>query len=77
LRNLSTLSSVRCPGNHDVQGRVQAKPPRGFHGQQGYFVQFSVQRAWRPRPGSKINHRTLTLDIIDSRDSLAAKARPR
>ena len=35
LRNLSTLSSPPCPGNHDVHGRVQAKPPRGFHGQQG------------------------------------------
>ena len=29
--------------------------------------------AWRPRTGSKVNHRTLTSAMIDSRDFLAAK----
>jgi hypothetical protein len=31
--------------------------------------------AWRPRSGSKVNHRTLTSAMIDSRDFLAAKKR--
>jgi hypothetical protein len=31
--------------------------------------------AWRPRSGSKVNHRTLTSAMIDSRDFLAAKRR--
>jgi hypothetical protein len=31
--------------------------------------------AWRPRSGSKANHRTLTSAMIDSRDFLAAKKR--
>ena len=31
--------------------------------------------AWRPRSGSKINHRHLTAAMIDSRDFLAAKRR--
>jgi YspA, cpYpsA-related SLOG family len=31
--------------------------------------------AWRPRSGSKVNHRSLTAALIDSRDSLAAKRR--
>ncbi len=30
---------------------------------------------WRPRAGSKVNHRTLTAAMIDSRDFLAAKRR--
>jgi hypothetical protein len=30
---------------------------------------------WRPRSGSKVNHRTLTSAMIDSRDFLAAKRR--
>ena len=30
---------------------------------------------WRPRAGSKVNHRTLTAAVIDSRDFLAAKRR--
>ncbi len=30
---------------------------------------------WRPRTGSKVNHRTLTAAMIDSRDFLAAKRR--
>jgi hypothetical protein len=30
---------------------------------------------WRPRSGSKVNHRTLTAAVIDSRDFLAAKRR--
>ena len=29
--------------------------------------------AWRPRAGSKVNHRALTSAVIDSRDFLAAK----
>ena len=31
--------------------------------------------AWRPRSGSKVNHRNLTSTMIDSRDFLAAKRR--
>ena len=31
--------------------------------------------SWRPRAGSKVNHRTLTSAMIDSRDFLAAKRR--
>ena len=31
--------------------------------------------AWRPRSGSKVNHRALTSAMIDSRDFLAAKRR--
>ncbi|WP_439402667.1 DUF2493 domain-containing protein [Bradyrhizobium sp. DASA03068] len=31
--------------------------------------------AWRPRNGSKVNHRNLTAAMIDSRDFLAAKKR--
>ena len=31
--------------------------------------------AWRPRAGSKVNHRTLTSAMIDSRDFIAAKRR--
>ena len=31
--------------------------------------------AWRPRTGSKVNHRALTSAVIDSRDFLAAKRR--
>jgi hypothetical protein len=31
--------------------------------------------AWRPRAGSKVNHRTLTSAMVDSRDFLAAKKR--
>ena len=31
--------------------------------------------AWHPRAGSKVNHRTLTASMIDSRDFLAAKRR--
>ena len=30
---------------------------------------------WRPRSGSKVNHRALTSAVIDSRDFLAAKRR--
>jgi hypothetical protein len=30
---------------------------------------------WRPRSGSLVNHRTLTVAMIDSRDLLAAKRR--
>ena len=30
---------------------------------------------WRPRAGSKVNHRALTAAVIDSRDFLAAKRR--
>ncbi len=31
--------------------------------------------AWRPRSGSKVNHRNLTASMIDSRDYIAAKKR--
>ena len=31
--------------------------------------------AWRPRTGSKVNHRALTSTVIDSRDFLATKRR--
>jgi hypothetical protein len=31
--------------------------------------------SWRPRSGSKVNHRTLTSAMVDSRDFLAAKRR--
>jgi YspA, cpYpsA-related SLOG family len=31
--------------------------------------------SWRPRAGSKVNHRALTAAMIDSRDFLAAKRR--
>ena len=31
--------------------------------------------AWRPRTGSKVNHRALTAAMIDSRDFLAARRR--
>ena len=31
--------------------------------------------AWRPRAGSKVNHRTLTASLIDSRDFIEAKRR--
>jgi len=31
--------------------------------------------SWRPRSGSRVNHRTLTAAMIDSRDFLAAKRR--
>ena len=31
--------------------------------------------SWRPRSGSKVNHRSLTASMIDSRDFLAAKRR--
>jgi hypothetical protein len=31
--------------------------------------------SWRPRGGSKVNHRSLTASLIDSRDFLAAKRR--
>jgi hypothetical protein len=34
-----------------------------------------IGSAWRPRTGSKVNHRTLTAAMIDSRDFLAAKRR--
>ena len=34
-----------------------------------------THQAWRPRSGSKINHRHLTASAIDSRDFLAAKRR--
>jgi hypothetical protein len=34
-----------------------------------------IHSAWRPRAGSKVNHRTLTSAIIDSRDFIAAKRR--
>jgi len=34
-----------------------------------------LHSAWRPRSGSKVNHRTLTSAMIDSRDFLAAKRR--
>ena len=30
---------------------------------------------WRPRAGSKVNHRALTAAVIDSRDFIAAKRR--
>jgi len=32
---------------------------------------------WRPRTGSKVNHRALTSSMIDSRDYLSAKRGPR
>jgi YspA, cpYpsA-related SLOG family len=35
----------------------------------------STGSSWRPRSGSKVNHRALTAAIIDSRDFLAAKRR--
>jgi hypothetical protein len=34
-----------------------------------------IGSVWRPRSGSKVNHRTLTSAMIDSRDFLAAKRR--
>lgn len=34
-----------------------------------------VGSSWRPRAGSKVNHRNLTSAVIDSRDFLAAKRR--
>lgn len=34
-----------------------------------------IHSSWRPRAGSKVNHRTLTSAMIDSRDFLAAKRR--
>ena len=34
-----------------------------------------IHSAWRPRAGSKVNHRTLTSAMIDSRDFIAAKRR--
>jgi hypothetical protein len=34
-----------------------------------------IGSSWRPRAGSKVNHRTLTAAMIDSRDFLAAKRR--
>src|ERR1700728_2946860 len=34
-----------------------------------------IHSAWRPRSGSKVNHRALTSAMIDSRDFLAAKRR--
>ena len=34
-----------------------------------------TRSSWRPRSGSKVNHRTLTSAMIDSRDFLAAKRR--
>ncbi len=35
----------------------------------------STGSSWRPRAGSKVNHRALTAAMIDSRDFLAAKRR--
>ena len=34
-----------------------------------------IHSAWRPRTGSKVNHRTLTSSMIDSRDFVAARRR--
>jgi hypothetical protein len=34
-----------------------------------------IHSSWRPRAGSKVNHRALTSAMIDSRDFLAAKRR--
>src|ERR1700693_5561628 len=39
------------------------------------FERHTHATAWRPRSGSKVNHRNLTSAMIDSRDFLAAKRR--
>ncbi len=43
--------------------------------QAGDLFETHTGGAWRPRTGSKVNHRALTSAVIDSRDFLAAKRR--
>jgi hypothetical protein len=43
--------------------------------QAGDQFEHHFHSAWRPRKGSKVNHRNLTSAMIDSRDFLAAKKR--
>jgi hypothetical protein len=40
-----------------------------------HFERQTGSSSWRPRSGSMVNHRALTLAMIDSRDFLAAKRR--
>ncbi len=46
-----------------------------FRDQAADQFEHHTNSAWRPRSGSKVNHRNLTSAMIDSRDFLAAKRR--
>ena len=46
-----------------------------FRDQAAELFETHTGSAWRPRTGSKVNHRNLTATMIDSRDYLAAKRR--
>ena len=46
-----------------------------FRDTAGDLFEAHTGSTWRPRTGSKVNHRALTAAIIDSRDFLAAKRR--
>lgn len=46
-----------------------------FRDQAGELFEVHTGSVWRPRTGSRVNHRNLTAAMIDSRDFLAAKRR--
>jgi hypothetical protein len=46
-----------------------------FRDQAAEAFELHTGSSWRPRSGSKVNHRSLTASTIDSRDFLAAKRR--
>jgi hypothetical protein len=46
-----------------------------FRDQASDAFELHTGSSWRPRSGSKVNHRSLTAAMIDSRDFLAAKRR--
>jgi hypothetical protein len=66
------LERLICEGQTLIERRDSMEL---FRDQAADAFELHTGSSWRPRAGSKVNHRSLTASMIDSRDFLAAKRR--
>ncbi len=66
------LERLICEGQTLIERRDSME---FFRDQAADAFELHSGSSWRPRGGSKVNHRSLTASLIDSRDFLAAKRR--
>ena len=66
------LERLICEGQTLIERRDSMEL---FRDQAAEAFETHTGSSWRPRTGSKVNHRSLTASLIDSRDFLAAKRR--
>jgi hypothetical protein len=66
------LERLICEGQTLIERRDSMEL---FRDQAAEAFETHTGSSWRPRSGSRVNHRSLTASLIDSRDFLAAKRR--